>query len=162
MNMCCPQKRHDIKWFWTQLAISLGTGGLAAWISYDAFAKYATLTLPPLAPPAWVFPVVWTILYVLMAVSIYRVQMSLGCGSKRTAYWLYGMQLVFNFFWTMFFFTLEIRLFAFFWLIALIILVVLMIQSFRRHDPVAAWLQIPYLIWLIFAAYLNLGVYLLN
>ena len=118
------------------------------------------LQKPPLAPPAILFPIVWTILYTLMGVS-YGILKTKGLTDEKVNQ-VYYLQLVINALWSIFFFSLEWRLFSFFWIIALIIAVIAMIREFYVRDKVAGLLQIPYLIWLLFAAYLNLAIYLLN
>lgn len=120
-----------------------------------------TLNQPPLAPPAWLFPVVWTILYALMAIAAYLVFASNDL-DRGPALRLYLLQVVINTLWPLFFFRLEWRLFAFFWLLLLIAVVVLTMVGFRKVSRTAFRLFIPYLLWLLFAAYLNLGYYLLN
>lgn len=145
------------------LLISLGTGALAGIITSDSMAAYENLIQPQLAPPSWVFPVVWTVLFTLMGISAYLVAVSSApWPEKRSALQIYALQLIVNFIWPILFFRLEARLFAFLWLILLIILVVIMIIKFYPISPVAAFLQIPYLLWIIFAGYLNLAIYFLN
>ncbi len=119
------------------------------------------LNQPPLAPPAWLFPVVWSILYALMAIAAYRVFMSNDMDRGR-ALRLYLIQVIVNVLWPLLFFRLEWRLFAFFWLLFLIALVVLTMVAFYPIDKPAFWLLVPYLLWISFATYLNLGFYLLN
>lgn len=143
-------------------AIALAAGGLSGVISAKSMESYAGLLQPPLAPPGWVFPVMWTILYILMGISAGIVWRK-GVGqARRQALWSWAAQLFFNFWWTLIFFNLQWRLFAFFWLLALLVLVVSMISRFSRISETAANLNVPYLVWLCFAAYLNMGVYILN
>ena len=117
---------------------------------------------PPFSPPAIVFPIVWAILYLLMGIGAARIAMAPPSDARSRSLTLYLVQLFFNFLWPFVFFNLQWYGVAFLWLIALWLLVFFMIQSFRTVDPTAAALQLPYLIWLTFAAYLNLGVWLLN
>ncbi len=117
---------------------------------------------PPLSPPAIVFPIVWTILYALMGIGAARVSLSEPSIWRNRALNIFVVQLVVNFFWSLFFFNLQAFGFAYLWLILLIVLVALMVYAFWRVDPLAGILQLPYLIWVIFASYLNLGVWLLN
>ncbi len=119
------------------------------------------LNAPPFAPPAWVFPVAWSILYTLMAIAAYLVFVSNDL-DRGPALRLYLLQVAINALWSFFFFRLEWRLFAFFWLLLLIAVVVLTMVAFRKINRTAFRLLIPYLLWLLFAAYLNLGYYLLN
>ena len=152
---------------WKQLllcvAIPLAVGGLSAFLTRDAMKSFSQLEQPPLSPPMWVFPVVWSILYVLMGLGSYLVWNSSDRrGEKGKALCVYGAQLAFNFLWTIFFFNCGWYLFAFAWLVALWGLILWMIFSFRKVDTPAALLQIPYLLWTAFAAYLNLGIWMLN
>jgi len=116
---------------------------------------------PAFSPPGFIFPIVWTVLYILMGISSYLVYTS-NSPYKPNALLLYGIQLFFNFFWSIIFFGLDLYLFAFIWLIALIFIIISMIKQFYIVSPTAAYLQIPYLIWCIFAAYLNFYIFLLN
>ncbi len=116
---------------------------------------------PALTPPAWVFPVAWTILYTLMAIAAYLVYVS-GDVDRRKPLQLYLLQVVVNILWPLFFFRLEWRLFALVWLLVLLALVILTAKSFYPISRTAFWLLVPYIAWLIFAAYLNFGFYVLN
>lgn len=138
-------------------------GLLSGWLTREGTAVYAqTIAKPPLAPPGWLFPVVWTILYALMGIGAARVYLAPPSKARSLGLNLFVAQLVVNFFWSPIFFNLQAFGFAFFWLLLLWGLVFGMILAFRRVDPLAAKLQIPYLLWLTFAAYLNLGVWYLN
>ena len=110
----------------------------------------------------WVFPVVWGILYALMGISAARISLAAPSSAKSRGLNLFITQLVVNFFWSLIFFNARAYAFAFLWLLLLWGLVLWMILTFRKVDPAAAWLQIPYLLWLTFAAYLNYGVWQLN
>lgn len=153
----------NIKWksLLINIAIPLAVGGISSLITMDGFKDYAELVKPVLSPPAWVFPVVWTILYVLMGISSYLVYERKDAENKR-ALTFYAIQLAMNFMWPIFFFGLDAYLFSFIWLVILWIFVLATVISFYRVNKTAGLLQIPYLIWLTFAAYLNLSVYLLN
>ena len=142
------------------ILIPIAVGVFSALFSGN-MSVYATLNKPSLAPPGIVFPVVWTILYVLMGISSYIVWES-DSADKGNALKIYALQLFFNFCWSILFFRFDLYLFAFFWLIAMIILIILMIYNFYKIKPLAAYLQISYLIWCLFAAYLNFMVYSLN
>ena len=142
------------------IAIPLAVGGLSAWINAGKFDDPA-LVKPPLSPPDWLFFVVWTILYTLMGISAARVYLC-GGESAGDALFIWATQLVVNFLWTIFYFSFEALLLSFFWLIFLIALVALMIVRFERACPGTGKLQIPYLVWLLFAAYLNFATWLLN
>ena len=142
------------------ILIPLAAGSLSALLSGNS-AAYLALNKPPLSPPSFLFPIVWTILYILMGISSYIIYES-ETPEKNKALRLYFIQLFFNFLWSIFFFGFSMYLFAFLWLIVLIILIALMIYQFHKISPVAAYLQIPYLIWCLFAAYLNFMIYQLN
>lgn len=147
--------------FW--IVLTEAVGFLSGWLTRDGTALYSeTIVQPALAPPAIVFPVVWTILYALMGFGMARVGLQDQSRERDRAMNLYIAQLVINFFWSLFFFNAQAFGFAFLWLLLLWVLVFLMIRAFWKVDPIAAKLQIPYLIWLTFAAYLNFAVWLLN
>ena len=143
-------------------AIALAVGGLAALLTGGGMRDFALLNQPPLSPPAWLFPVVWTILYVLMGVGMALVWNRTRGQERRSATRAWALQLAVNFLWPILFFGLEVRLVAFFWLLLLLVLVVRMTRIFRRNSALAALLQIPYLVWLVFAGYLNFAVWLIN
>lgn len=143
------------------ILISVGVGAVSALFTMNSMATYNNLVKPPLAPPSWVFPVVWTILFILMGISAYLIYIS-DSPYKNNALKIYAAQLIVNALWSFIFFNLEMYLFAFIWLLFLLVLIVLMIISFSRINKTAAYLQIPYLLWVIFAGYLNLSIYLLN
>lgn len=155
----------DKKWkpLFLCILIPLAVGGLASFLTQGDMAAFETVKKPPLAPPAWVFPVVWAILYVLMGVSswlIYR--KSLEDPAARIGLMLYGLQLLVNFLWPIFFFGLEWYIFSFLWLILLFYLVLQCIMDFAKWDKTAARLLIPYVIWLIIAGYLNFWIAVYN
>lgn len=143
------------------MAIPLGVGLISGAFTAGARDVYAALQQPALAPPGWLFPVVWTILYLLMGISAYRVWVN-TCPERQRALWIYGVQLLLNAVWPVIFFHLGAYLAAFVWLLLLLAAVIIMIRRFARVDRMAARLQIPYLLWLMFAGYLNLAVWLLN
>ena len=146
---------------WIGLAEAAGfISGLLSRNATQAFGE--TVLQPPLSPPAIVFPIVWTILYALMGIGAARVSLAPLSAERSRGLNLFVVQLIVNFFWSLIFFNAGAYGFAFLWLLLLIAVVVWMILSFRRSDPLAAMLQIPYLLWLIFAAYLNYGVWTLN
>ena len=154
--------KRNIKRLALLLAIPLGVGGLAALLS-GGMSDYGNLAQPPLSPPGWLFPVVWTILYLSMGYASYRVAQSEGAAEeKRSALVLYGGQLLLNFLWPILFFRLEWYLGAFVLLLGLWALIFWTMQKFSRLDEIAGDLLLPYLLWVSFAGYLNLGVYLLN
>ena len=117
---------------------------------------------PPLSPPAIVFPIVWTVLYALMGIGAARVSQVAESPQRNRALNIFVVQLVVNFFWSLFFFNIQAFGFSYLWLLLLIVLVAVMVYTFWKVDPLAGILQLPYLLWVIFASYLNLGVWLLN
>ena len=134
-------------------------GGVVGFIT-SGFIDYNSLQNPPLAPPSILFPIVWTILYIRMGVSYGRLKSKELTDDKVNM--IYYLQLGINLLWSFFFFVFKWRLFAFLWIVLLDVAVITMIIRFYRKDKIAGGLQIPYLIWLLFATYLNLGIYLLN
>ena len=143
------------------LAISLGTGILSALITRNSMDNYKSLNLPKLAPPSILFPIVWTILFILMGISAYIIYES-NSNKKQNALKIYATQLIINFIWPILFFNLNLYLFSFIWIILLWIFILLMINSFKKISNIAAYLQIPYLLWVTFASYLNFMIYYLN
>lgn len=141
--------------------IALGVGGLSALLTNSSMEHYGQLKQPPLAPPGWLFPIVWTILFLLMGIAAYLVWMQ-NDPDRKTALTLYAVQLGFNFFWTIIFFNLRSYGLALVWLIALWVLILLTVRYFYKSTPAAGILLVPYLLWVTFAAYLNAGVWLLN
>ena len=145
------------------LALPLAVGLLASLLTRQGMLAYAEMEKPLLAPPGWVFPVVWTALYLLMGLASWRVARSPAPEEgKGTALGLYAVSLAANFLWPLLFFGLGRYWMAFAALLALLILVLLTWDRFRRLDRGAGVLLLPYLLWLCFAAYLNLGAAILN
>lgn len=152
-----------IKWkpLLISILIPLAVGGISALITGGGMADFALLNKPPLSPPGWLFPVVWTILYILMGIASYIVWDSKD-KSKDFALKVYALQLFFNLFWSYIFFNMQNYLFAFIWLLILWVLIIITAVLFYRINKTAGYLFIPYIIWVTFAAYLNLAIYLLN
>lgn len=148
-----------IKIYAKSILIPVIIGGVIGLIISKSI-DYNTLQKPPLSPTSILFPIVWTILYVLMGIS-YGILDSKSLIELKTKI-IYSLQLFVNATWSLIFFTLKRRLFAFIWIIILDVLVIVMIIDFFKKNKTAGLLQIPYLLWIIFASYLNLGVYLLN
>lgn len=148
--------------FW--LLFTEAVGALSGWLTRKGTKLYSSsaLTKPPLSPPGIIFPIVWTILFAFMGIGAARIYMAPASAARSRSLALFLSQLFANFFWSIIFFNLRAVGFAFLWLILLWILVLWMILSFRKVDQTAARLQVPYLLWLTFAAYLNLGLWLLN
>lgn len=156
-------KWNDWKPYVISVAIALGVGGLSGLLSMGGMEAYATSVLKPnLTPPGWLFPVVWSVLYVLMGISAAIVWLSDESTARSRGLNLYVAQLIVNFFWSLIFFNAQAFGFAVIWLLLLWVLVLLMILQFYKVNRLAALLQIPYLVWLTFAAYLNIGVWVLN
>lgn len=141
------------------ILIPVIVGGIVGLIISGSI-DYNTLQKPFLSPPSILFPIVWTILYILMGIS-YGILQSNQLVDKEINT-IYYLQLAVNALWSIIFFTLKWRLFAFIWIILLDVLVIIMIKKFYDKNKTAGLLQIPYIIWTLFATYLNLGVYLLN
>jgi len=141
------------------ILIPVAVGGIVGFI-ISGFIDYSSLQKPFLAPPSIVFPIVWTILYILMGVS-YGMLKSKELTDEKTNI-IYYVQLAINALWPIFFFVFKWRLFSFFWIILLDVAVILMIVNFYKKDKIVGLLQIPYLLWSLFATYLNFGIYLLN
>lgn len=153
---------------WLAIAIPLLGGLLISLLTINAMGQFNSMEQPPLAPPAWLFPIAWTILYILMGLASYFIWHAGHLGKKpakkiaKTALWLYGIQLVFNFAWTIIFFNLGWYWFAFGWLIVMWILEIAVLLLGRKITRAACWCLLPYLLWTTFAAYLNFAIALLN
>ena len=143
------------------ILIALGVGGLSGYHTMGNMDIYGNINKPPLSPPPIVFPIVWTILFILMGISAYLIYES-NSNLKGKALAIYGLQLVVNFFWPIIFFNGQKFLLAFVWLLLLVALIIETLLIFKDINKKASLLLIPYLLWSIFATYLNLGVYLLN
>ena len=153
----------NVKWkeLIVSVAISLGVGALSGYLTKNSMSLYQELVKPPLTPPGWVFPVVWTILFALMGISAYLIYIS-DSKDKAQALQIYAIQLMLNFLWSLVFFNMQAYLLAFLILIFLWISIIAMIKIFYEINPIAGKLQIPYLLWVTFAGYLNLAIYFLN
>ena len=145
------------------VAIPLLVGVIAGFISSDSMEKFQQLIKPPLSPPGFIFPIMWSILYILMGIASYLVLTSNKPDYQITsALKFYGIQLFFNFFWSIIFFNFELYLFAFIWLIILLLLIIVTAYKFYDISKIAGYLLIPYILWVAFAGYLNIAIYLLN
>lgn len=143
------------------IGISLGVGILSSLLTLNSMDLYKDLNQPFLAPPSYLFPIVWTILFILMGISSYLIYNS-NSECKNNALTIYAIQLLVNFFWPIIFFNAQMFLFSFIWLLLLWILILVMIIKFYPINKLSALLQIPYLLWVTFAGYLNFMVYMLN
>ena len=155
--------KQNWKTYTVWILITEAVGALSGFLSRNGMEQYSSaINQPPLSPPAILFPIVWVILYALMGFGAARISLAPASPEKSKALNLFVTQLVVNFFWSLIFFNAQAFGFAFFWLLLLWFLVLWMILEFRKVYPLAALLQIPYLLWLTFAAYLNAGVWYLN
>lgn len=162
MNVKCIDLHSiKIKPLVISLLIPFAAGLISYLLSGDIKTVYAEIRKPFFAPPDWIFPVVWTILFLLMGISCYMVSVS-GSPLRKKALMFYGVQLFLNTFWTFIFFRLEMFLLALIWVAAMLVIVTVMCVYFYKIKPLAAYLQAPYLLWLTFALMLNAGVYFLN
>ena len=167
--------RKKIKGFWNRIkpyilpfaisiAIPMTIGIAAAALTRDNMDVYDMLKVPPLAPPAILFPIVWTILYTLMGISsaMVYIERELNPDDAKKGFIWYGASLVLNFSWSIVFFNLQASFFALLVLLALLYTIIKTIIYYRKVKPLAAYLQIPYALWVAFAGYLNAGIWLLN
>lgn len=153
-----------IKRFILAILIPVAVGLLSALLTRGGMDIYSTLKTPPLSPPGWLFPIVWTILYILMGISsalVWERRRNNRINADRGLL-AYGVSLFVNFFWSIFFFNLRWLFFSFLWLLLLLYLILRTIFYYKRVNPTAAYLQIPYALWVTFAGYLNLALWLLN
>ncbi|MBQ8351579.1 MAG: tryptophan-rich sensory protein [Clostridia bacterium] len=155
---------RTIKPYVISIAIALGVGGLSALLTRNSMQIYADIVQPPLAPPPILFPIVWTVLFILMGVSaaIVYVNRRRDLPAAQSALTFYAMSLIVNFTWSLIFFRFRAFLFAFLWLLFLLYLIIRTILGYRKISRVAAYLQIPYAVWVSFAGYLNLAIWFLN
>ena len=151
----------DKKQLAISVALPLAVGGLASLINLNGIKAFDTIEKPALTPPQVVFPIVWTVLYILMGLSFYLVYKSEG-NDKRYAYSFYGIQLALNFLWTCLFFGVKNYLLSMMTIIALLVSIGGMIFFFYRLNKKSAYFQIPYFIWVAFASYLNFQIMIMN
>ena len=155
-------KKHKFWVYAVAIAIPEAVGALAGFLTRTGIEGFRNVPQSALTPPAIVFPVVWTVLYALMGVGSARVWLSDESPERTKGLSLYLFQLIFNFFWSIFFFNMKAYGFSLLWILGLWLLILLMIRSFNKMDKPAARQQIPYLLWVSFAAYLNYTVWKLN
>ncbi len=154
-----------IKWktLIISVAIPIIIGGLSALVTRNSMQDFEQISKPSFAPPGWLFPIVWTILFTLMGIACYLViTANASIKEQSSALKCYALQLIFNFFWSIWFFNLKAYWFAFVWLIALLILIIATTVKFWRISKPAGILMLPYIAWVTFAGYLNLGIALMN
>ena len=143
------------------ILLPLLTGAVSGFLTRNGMREFMQMPQPALSPPSWAFPIVWTILYVMMGIASYEILLS-ETTEKVSALSVYGTQLIFNFCWSLIFFCLKNYLLAFVWLIAMWGLILAATVKFWKIHRQAALLMVPYLLWTTFAAYLNFGVYAMN
>ncbi|MBR5516065.1 MAG: tryptophan-rich sensory protein [Clostridia bacterium] len=158
------EKFHKISVYIIACAIPLAIGITSALLTRNNMQIYSELVTPPLSPPSFLFPLVWTVLYILMGISSARVYLNRNKSQKNASDGLsfYVLSLAFNFAWSLIFFNMRRFLFAFVWLLILLYLIIRTVICYKKVDKIAAKLQIPYIIWVCFAGYLNFGIWVLN
>ena len=154
--------KNKIKPYAVSILLTLAVGGVGGFLTSLGMDSFDALTKPPFTPPSFLFPIVWTVLFILMGVGVARIFMTEPTAARNRALIVYVIQLAVNFLWSIIFFNLQSYGFAFFWLILLWVLILTMIYLFCKVDKPAALMQIPYAIWVTFAGYLNLMIWLLN
>lgn len=163
LRVIAMQLKRTWKTYAVWILFTEAVGALSGFLTRDGAAQYSeAISKPPLSPPPMVFPIVWAILFALMGAGAARIYLSYASAARSRALTVFFLQLGFNFFWSIIFFNLQRFGFALLWLLVLWGLILWMIAAFAKVDRPAAWLQVPYLMWVSFAAYLNLGVWLLN
>ena len=163
LRVITMQLKRTWKTYAVWILLSEAVGALSGFVTRNGAEQYsAAITKPPLSPPPMVFPIVWGILFALMGIGAARIYLSHASAARSRALAVFFLQLGFNFFWSIIFFNFQRFGFALLWLLVLWGLILWMIAAFAKVDRPAAWLQVPYLLWVSFAAYLNLGVWLLN
>ncbi|MBO4419035.1 MAG: tryptophan-rich sensory protein [Oscillospiraceae bacterium] len=156
-------KKHRVWTYAFWILITEAVGALSGWLTRDGMELYKTQVIkPPLFPPSILFPIVWVVLYALMGIGMARVVLSARSDERTDAIQVYLLQLAVNFTWSIFFFNLRTYGGALIVLLILLALIIWMILRFRRVEKPAAYMQIPYVLWVCFAAYLNAGVWILN
>lgn len=155
--------KEKIKSYLFFILSALAVGGLSAFFTRNSMSIYDDILTPPLSPPSVVFPIVWTVLFTLMGISAAMIyNSSAPQKQKENALLTYAISLAVNFFWSLIFFNLRAFLFAFLWLLLLLYLIIKTILQYYKINKLAAYLQIPYAVWVTFAGYLTLGIWWLN
>lgn len=140
-----------------EILLALSVGGLSALLTKNSMQNFERVLKPPLSPPGFLFPIVWSILFILMGISA-----GLSKKTEGKVPFSYRLSLVVNFFWSIIFFNMQAYLFAFIWLLLLLVIIVIMIFDYLKINKTAAYLQIPYVLWVCFAGYLTFFIWLLN
>ncbi len=156
--------KQKIKPYIISIAVSLGVGMISAFLTRGNMNIYEEVVTPPLSPPSFLFPVVWTALYILMGISAAMIYTNKNRQKrhKDKALYTYATSLFVNLFWSIIFFNMRAFLFAFIWLLLLLYFIISTILQYRKINHTAAYLQIPYALWVTFAGYLNFGIWFLN
>ncbi len=156
--------KEKIKVFAVSISIALAVGALSAFFTRNSMGIYNDIVRPLLSPPSWLFPVVWTILFILMGISaaIIYLNKTASAAQKNSALLTYVLSLFVNFFWSLIFFNLRAFLFASIWILLLLYLIIRTIMKYYKIDKTAAFLQTPYLVWVSFATYLTFAIWYLN
>lgn len=155
---------NKIKPYIISILIALGLGGASAFLTRNNMNLYGNIQRPPLSPPSVLFPIVWTLLFLFMGISaaIIYTNKSKSSLDTQNGLLIYAISLIVNFFWSIIFFNCRAFLLAFIWLLLLWILILATILNYSKVNKTAAYLQIPYLLWVTFAGYLTLAIYILN
>jgi translocator protein len=155
--------KKDILALITSIVIAEGAGFLSGLLSMSGMGDYQKIAKPAFSPPGWIFPIVWTILYLLMAIAFYRIYL-LGKQGRdvKKATLCYFIQLVLNFLWSIIFFRFELYGLAFLELLLLLAFILLTTVEFYKKDRIAGLLMVPYILWVTFAAFLNYSIWILN
>lgn len=153
-------KQNKVKTYILNIMLAELTGAIAGFLTKEGTKAFKYMAKPKLTPPAAIFPIAWSILYLLMGIGISRIE--LLTQNTQKAQTVYMIQLGMNFLWSIFFFNMQAYGFAFLWLVILLALIIVMVVLFYSKDKTAAILQLPYLFWVAFAGYLNYGVWMLN
>lgn len=143
------------------IVIALAIGGLSAFLTKDSMEIYHSINRPTLTPPGYLFPIVWSILYIMMGTSSYLIHQS-DHRLKETALIIYYFQLLVNFSWPIVFFNYQNYLLALAILFVLVILIIILIKLTYQINHLSSYLLIPYLLWLLFALYLNFWIFIHN
>lgn len=155
--------KQKAKTYITSILLALAVGGLSAFFTRNSMNIYNDILTPTLSPPSWLFPVVWTILFILMGISAARIMLARAPRKQKdSALCTYYLSLAVNFFWSIIFFNFRAFFFAFLWLLLLLALIIITILKYYKIDKTSAYLQIPYALWVTFAGYLTIAIWYLN
>lgn len=156
-------KRSDITKFIISILIPLALGAIAGRFTAQAVPEwFASLNRPSFSPPNWLFGPVWTVLYILLGISLFLIWKQIPSKERNKALWVFSIQMFLNFIWSFVFFYFNQIGLALIVIICLWFSIVLMLIRFYKIKPLAAYLNIPYLLWVTFASILNAGYYTLN